>query len=471
MLVIHKTTIMKKLMLLVLALSATAGSYATTIVSGKVKGMRSGSVKISYRHPITMVETTVTGELSKGRFSLEMPIDEPRIVGLTIEKERTSVYLMPNEQLSVNLDYDLFDETLEYEGASSNESHFLKEYFLNFEDEGKDPTRGWISELEGKEYFEKQMERLKAKLAFIEEYHSANKLNEQFLNDWKANQTHKTNGDLLYYPRIKAAYTKTSSYEVVDRAYYSFLDDCETNADDLVHLDGYMWFLNGFVNYKVSQLRYKSEAKYDPINHFMVAQIMLSGKCRVAAQAYDLRHTLRRIDLDKIDPYWDDFLSESDEDVAEYMQNIYDRVLALQPGKLSPQFTLMSIDGEEVSLSDFKGKVVYLDFWASWCGPCIREVPYAKELQKEFEGTDVVFLYVSLDENDEAWRKAVEEKELSGVHLLAKGFKHEVPVSYNVSGIPTYYIIGRDGNIYRNNAPRPSSGDTLKDLLKAALEG
>jgi thiol-disulfide isomerase/thioredoxin len=86
----------------------------------------------------------------------------------------------------------------------------------------------------------------------------------------------------------------------------------------------------------------------------------------------------------------------------------YKTVLKTAPGNPAPDFTLTDINGEEVSLSDFQGKVVYLDFWASWCGPCMREVPFAKELKKRMAGQDdLVFLYISIDTDEEAWRRTV----------------------------------------------------------------
>jgi thiol-disulfide isomerase/thioredoxin len=77
----------------------------------------------------------------------------------------------------------------------------------------------------------------------------------------------------------------------------------------------------------------------------------------------------------------------------------YRQTSALFSGNNASVFTLKTCDGKNVSLTDFKGKVVYLDFWASWCGPCMMEMPSAKKLQDTFAKQDVVFLYVSVDDN------------------------------------------------------------------------
>lgn len=153
----------------------------------------------------------------------------------------------------------------------------------------------------------------------------------------------------------------------------------------------------------------------------------------------------------------------------EYLDEQHAKIKKLQKGNEAPAFTLKSPEDEEFSLSDLKGSVVYLDFWASWCAPCRAEMPHSKKLKEKFKGKDVKFLYVSIDEDEEAWVKAIEKLEIEGVHVLAKGFKHDVPVSYNVNAIPAYFIIGKDGKIFEGRPARPSASEKLTEQLEAAL--
>jgi thiol-disulfide isomerase/thioredoxin len=151
------------------------------------------------------------------------------------------------------------------------------------------------------------------------------------------------------------------------------------------------------------------------------------------------------------------------------LNNAYSTGSKLMPGKAAPEFTCSDVNGKMISLKDFRGKVVYLDIWASWCGPCLKEIPSAKKLEEDFRGKDVVFLCVSIDQNENAWKKIIKEKEIVGIHLISKGdFDSEIAKKYNVKGIPRYYIIGKDGNIVNNNAERPSSNvkPDIEKLLK-----
>jgi len=88
-------------------------------------------------------------------------------------------------------------------------------------------------------------------------------------------------------------------------------------------------------------------------------------------------------------------------------------------------------------------------------------------VKEKVEGQDVVFLYISIDDQEEAWRAGLERHQLSGVNLWVKGFQHPLPQAYMVRGIPKYMIIDREGLIYDAHPPRPSSGRLAEALLQA----
>jgi thiol-disulfide isomerase/thioredoxin len=114
-------------------------------------------------------------------------------------------------------------------------------------------------------------------------------------------------------------------------------------------------------------------------------------------------------------------------------------------GDAAPDFTLNDLEGKEVSLASLKGKVVVLDFWASWCGPCKASMPLIDELHREFAGRDVVFLALNTSElNLDAARKYFTEKGYTYRCLLEAD---AVSVTYGVSGLPTLFIVGRDGMV------------------------
>ena len=132
---------------------------------------------------------------------------------------------------------------------------------------------------------------------------------------------------------------------------------------------------------------------------------------------------------------------------TEVVEEVMRETAQLKPGQPAPDFTLDDLQGQSVSLSDFKGQAVFLDFWASWCGPCIGAVPHLEELKQRTRDQKVVFLNISLDSADE-WHQAVDEHGLTGVHIHAPGgWRAAVAQLYQVRSIPSYFLVGPDGRM------------------------
>ncbi|BAO77553.1 TlpA family protein disulfide reductase [Winogradskyella sp. PG-2] len=138
-------------------------------------------------------------------------------------------------------------------------------------------------------------------------------------------------------------------------------------------------------------------------------------------------------------------------------------------GQASPSFVnYENFAGGNTSLSDLKGKYVYMDIWATWCGPCIREIPSLKKIEDQFKDRNIEFVSISVDEGRgykgdaaaayQGWKKMVAEKELGGMQLLAdNGFRSEFIQKYKINGIPRFILIDPEGNIVNADAPRPSN--------------
>lgn len=139
----------------------------------------------------------------------------------------------------------------------------------------------------------------------------------------------------------------------------------------------------------------------------------------------------------------------------------------------APDFSLADINGKRFDLSDFKGKYVYMDIWATWCGPCKVQIPFMKELEKKFHDAPIHFVSVSLDklEDKPIWEKMVRENQMSGVQLFA-GREDNFGFDYKIEYIPTFIILDKEGNIMIDRAPAPMDYQTgeinhqLVDILK-----
>lgn len=136
----------------------------------------------------------------------------------------------------------------------------------------------------------------------------------------------------------------------------------------------------------------------------------------------------------------------------------------LAPGNEAPDFTQNKIDGTPMKLSDLRGQVVLLDFWAAWCGPCRKENPNVVENYKKYKDSGFTVMSVSLDRTKEAWLQAIEKDGLIWPHHVTdmKQWNNEAARLYNVSGIPFTVLIDKEGKIIATNV----RGDALKMHLQ-----
>ena len=124
------------------------------------------------------------------------------------------------------------------------------------------------------------------------------------------------------------------------------------------------------------------------------------------------------------------------------------------------------MEGGKISLKDFKGEVVYVDLWATWCGPCLEQIPYAKELHRGLPEDKVIFLNVSLDTDQDAWKKMLQkEKDWLGIHIILDQREADtLERTYKVIGIPKYLLIDQAGKIVSADASRPSSKSITAEI-------
>jgi thiol-disulfide isomerase/thioredoxin len=162
-----------------------------------------------------------------------------------------------------------------------------------------------------------------------------------------------------------------------------------------------------------------------------------------------------------LESYYNTYLSlDKNSENNNSISAVYKELLQISAGKDSPIFeNYENFAGGTTSLADLKGKYVYMDIWAQWCGPCKREIPYLKEIEAEYHDKNIEFVSISIDrEKDyDKWRAMVEDKELGGIQLLAdKDWNSQFVEEYLIKGIPRFILVDPQGKIVNSNAPRPS---------------
>lgn len=139
----------------------------------------------------------------------------------------------------------------------------------------------------------------------------------------------------------------------------------------------------------------------------------------------------------------------------------------LEVGSLAPDFTLPDKDGNEISLSSSRGKIVLLDFWAAWCPPCRQENPNLVSAYKKFSKDGFDIFQVSLDQTREAWLKGIKDDMLEEwIHVSDLKYWNSAVVGiYGIEGIPTNYLLDRDGKIIASNLRGEALNNKLKELF------
>lgn len=149
--------------------------------------------------------------------------------------------------------------------------------------------------------------------------------------------------------------------------------------------------------------------------------------------------------------------------------DIMSSMAQLSPGDHGLSFEFPDHEGRLIKFEDMKGKVVLIDVWATWCGPCKAEIPSLKKLEEDFKGTDLQVVSISLDEEEDKdkWPQMIKEENLGGIQLFASGWGDFVNY-YRIKGIPRFMVFDREGKIVTIDAPRPSDS-RLKHLLEQVL--
>ncbi|MEO0898452.1 MAG: TlpA disulfide reductase family protein [Bacteroidota bacterium] len=462
------------LLLSFLMASIVFAQKGTINIEGHVSHPKGNEVSVGY--PLSPLSREFQSETvtidEDGNFSIELELDKPRMGRIRQGRESTDIFLYPGESIFLDVNTDQFDESIRYKGSgiSASASNFLAAFYLRYEDDkAREEMRYQMYEADMQSAKESFLTRMRDQQIYLQTWLKTRELADVFVS-YMHNRIIYSNATDLLYLRSSRAYKMEVPMEKIELpdGYYNFLETIKLNNDEAIDIPEYMSFLGAYMH-RIYKEKGDEKGSEELNIKSRLAGSLLKGEAKNLYLADLIRTNFQYGDFVQAEEMFKMYKEQKDPPYMEYLEPVYKKILPISPGKDAPNFTLMDKNGRKVSLKEFRGKVVYLDFWASWCGPCRREFPFSKKLQKTFEGEDVVFLYVSIDENKEDWLKAMKEEQLGGVHLFAKGFQHEVPASYGVEGIPAYFLIDRNGVIMNNNPDRPS-GARVDGQIYAALK-
>lgn len=142
----------------------------------------------------------------------------------------------------------------------------------------------------------------------------------------------------------------------------------------------------------------------------------------------------------------------------------------LARAKMVPAFAVTTFDGQRITMDDLQGKVVLLDFWATWCGPCREALPHIRQVAKKFQGEPLVILSVSLDSDEQKWKEFIGKNEMTWPQYRDGGFTGPVAKMFGVNAIPHTFTVDADGVLQEEHIGDASIEGKLKELIAHARE-
>lgn len=254
-----------------------------------------------------------------------------------------------------------------------------------------------------------------------------------------------------------------------------------------------IYLKNGFnINLTGDSEKFMSSFKYSgngsDNSNYILSQIAMSQSIgnpelilKLDKQSFDRKVARLKKDFDSILNLYknlDSALSldavKQSEKMVTYFQRAYSDNLKTSIGSTSPTFSdYMDYNGGKKSLNSFLGKYVYIDVWATWCGPCIQQIPSLEKLMKEYKNKNIEFISISTDDQrrnggswdaaEKKWRSFIKKRQMGGIQLWI-GKDNSFQQAYKINSIPRFILIDPKGNIVDANAPRPSD-PRLKSLF------
>ncbi|MGI4885918.1 MAG: TlpA family protein disulfide reductase [Janthinobacterium lividum] len=480
------------------AADATAVSGpGTAVLTGRVSSPSDDSVAVSLRdNPLDAKPRIVRAALSgKGEFRLSIPLTGATKADLVYGDDVAALFLDAGTDLDVRFKGDDMTGSLKFKannlpaGASSktrggnvtdeqrhrlqavNANSYLAEVDQQFvENDGFQvlPDNVQLYETPFLSFLDY---RRKHEQEFLEERADKQAFTTEFYKYAKAEINYAYANDRLTFQDLREQVVNTEGRLKMTPTYYDFLKDPSLiNNADAAQSELYHEFLVNYLHYAAAAANHQRTDPDFYTYSFALAGKELTGPIRSIIQGRVLEESFRF-----------GHVKRSTAMLAEYhasdpQSKFYPTLLVdfnqhkdFAIGAPAPNFRLPTVAGDSVNLRNYVGKLVYLNFWKSTNGLCLRDLVYAQDLIHRFENKNIVFINIALDENESAWRQLVKSKNLPGVQARVPGggFRSPVAKAYAVQEVPTYFLIGEDGTFLNTKPKRLSSRAAIDEINQA----
>lgn len=464
----------KRFLVLVLLMCSISFAFSQTVLDailmGSIQNAKHSFIKLKYlNNPLDDTLQTIKIELNeKGQFYFSMPIRRPIDGTLVYDRYSIPIYIEPEETVEIRTTEDNFFQSLLLTGTYKN-NQYLQEFDKVFRDfttkrELSERRKHVISDTPF-EYIKYEDSICKLKIQFLEQYAIQYPLSKKFIRRQKASYRYGANNNKFNYPSEYTYLTKKQKELPSD--YYSFMMDLSVLENDLLLVNEFKVYLDNYYTFRYNEDKPVVNSEKDLVfSEYSLASTIYEDRVKnyFLTKKFGELLDIHQYDLTK--KYISDYMSNVYS--AEYRAYIDEKIANATKGSSDSKaydFTLKDQNGKSVSLSDFNGKVVYLNFWASWCLPCLGEIENHNQIQQQFKDRDFITIMVSVDEDLKAWKKTLSKYDANIIQLQMSGMKNEIASKYNLKSIPKSLVINKDGVIIHSDLPVPSNATIYKYLI------
>jgi len=286
----------------------------------------------------------------------------------------------------------------------------------------------------------------------------------------------------MRYMEVKLQYLRNHQAVKVDKSYYNILDNISLNnpAVNSLKAIGLRSFVTNYYTFlKVSQgvdIKEDDLADNGSVGKMELLIKHVSNERLINEQLSQI--IIYHLSISGWDAYLDKIMlaameKSTDPAVKKNLSDLREKYSKVSKNAVAPDFSIPDATGKMVSLSNFKGKVVAIDVWATWCIPCMHSLPYFLKLRDRYkDNPNVVFVSISTDnsKSKDKWLNFLKSKSMNGIELHAGDEKASAfEKAYNITGIPRYILIDQEGKIIEDHAPQASE-PSFEKLLETALK-
>ena len=371
-------------------------------------------------------------------FHFDVSLKSSTTATIKLGRQSIDLYLQPSYDLKIDIKGNNLYEDLSFSGKGSDINNYLvtaAKIFQHIELELETNIR-YASPNDFKAFLKKIRTE---KLQFLRTYLQSHTLSADVVKYAHADVNYWYAFNLMNYPFEHPIFQNQPAPMEVPIDYYDFMEDIKINNASALPNKYYIYYLQDFLSFQVRKPENKG------LSRFELADKYLKGKPLYFYKALQHSVEIKRTDSSIVKRKAYDFIDNCPYELyGEFVKLAYYESRGIVTGMDAPTFELVDAKGNLVKLADFKGKVVFLDFWATWCRPCLRLVPAHQKLQTHFKTDNIVFLYVSTDRNANNWKNHVAKGTFPGKHVLANTKMIE---QYKVETLPYSMLIDTNGKI------------------------